>query len=293
MALSSTTILYIVELVIYLLLAPIIAYLTFRHGRHGALAFFYINAFTAVRIIADIINIVQRNQSTTNPSLAATILSSVGLSPLLLAFSGLIHEIHYFLTAHHYSNGQKLKRVRFWLWIAQLQIHTISITGMILVIIGSTGLLSAKSVSDFDTHETLRKVGSILLLLLVLGLAHYSIWMLLQCRKATSSNIRYCVLSLARWTVAAIPLIAVKIAYSVAYTFDYTNTSLSPVTGSFVVKLLLVVGAPMFAIFAMVIGTWKSKDIGGVKGVDVEKVPDHFVEQQRSSYDTSRLVGRK
>ena len=101
MALSNTTILWIVELALYLILAPATLYLSFRHGKHGALGFFYLQVFAVLRIVSDIIFIAQRNDTTYSES--AAIVSSVGLSPLILALAGFIHEEHVYLVKATHS----------------------------------------------------------------------------------------------------------------------------------------------------------------------------------------------
>lgn len=75
------------ELAIYAVLAVPVLFLLWKHGRHGFLGWGYLFLFCALRIIgsAMVINSDEANFS-------ADVISSIGLSPLLLALDGLLHE---------------------------------------------------------------------------------------------------------------------------------------------------------------------------------------------------------
>jgi hypothetical protein len=69
------------ELAIYAILALPVLYLLFRHSTAGLLGWFYLFAFCSLRIVGGALT-----------SSSAGIISSIGLSPLLLAASGILHE---------------------------------------------------------------------------------------------------------------------------------------------------------------------------------------------------------
>jgi prolipoprotein diacylglyceryltransferase len=92
--LDSTTRLAIAELVIYIFIFPIVLYLLARHGVRGLFGWIYLVAFCILRIIAaglQINNHVQETHGKT-PSITAAIVNAVGVSPLILAIAGIIHE---------------------------------------------------------------------------------------------------------------------------------------------------------------------------------------------------------
>jgi hypothetical protein len=91
---SAASRLAIAELIIYLPLLPIALSVLIRHGRHGIVGWGFLAAFCILRIIADGLQIndqVKENDGLPIDSTAA-IVNSVGISPLLLAFSGILSE---------------------------------------------------------------------------------------------------------------------------------------------------------------------------------------------------------
>ncbi len=80
----------IAQLAIFLILFQISIYVLIRYGKHGILGWLYVHIFCAVRIIGAAITI--HDEVTNSGGTASLILSSVGLSPLLLATAGVLHE---------------------------------------------------------------------------------------------------------------------------------------------------------------------------------------------------------
>lgn len=77
----TTNSLLTAELAIYAILSIPVLYLLVRHSPAGLLGWFYLFAFCSLRIVGGAIS-----------SSSAGLISSIGLSPLLLAASGLLHE---------------------------------------------------------------------------------------------------------------------------------------------------------------------------------------------------------
>lgn len=69
------------ELAIYAALSLPVLYLVVRHSPAGLLGWLYLFAFCTLRIVGGALS-----------SSSASIISSIGLSPLLLAASGILHE---------------------------------------------------------------------------------------------------------------------------------------------------------------------------------------------------------
>lgn len=72
------------ELAIYAVLSIPTIYILIKHGRTGLLGWLYLFAFCTLRIVGGAMDL--------SGNTAAGIISSVGLSPLLLATSGILHE---------------------------------------------------------------------------------------------------------------------------------------------------------------------------------------------------------
>jgi prolipoprotein diacylglyceryltransferase len=94
MGLDSITSLAVAELIIYLIVLPIVFFLLLKHGKHGLIGWLFLIAFCILRIVSDGLQINSHVQETHGkpPSVTGSIINSVGVSPLLLAISGIIHE---------------------------------------------------------------------------------------------------------------------------------------------------------------------------------------------------------
>lgn len=258
MALSNTSILSCVELALYLILSPLALFITYRHGRPGFLGYFYLNLSIAVRIAAAIAQLVDNKKEATAPSLVTTVLSSIGISPLLLAMAGLLHEIHHYLHASTATTttGKKSR----WPVFIQVQFHTLCAVGMVLLVIGSIHLIDAKTASEANAANKLRSAGAVLLFVTWLGLMQYMGWFFIRYRRAHHKSLRSTT-GLRNWVLAALLFGGAKVVYVVVYTFDHANTAINPITGSFAIKVVLVVGMQLFAVAAMTVGGLVSLNI--------------------------------
>ena len=264
MTLSSASKLYIVELVTYAILGPLTIYLLYRHGKHGLLGYFYLSTYCVLRIVTDIINLLPSNRDPTpgNVTLGPAVLSAVGLSPLLLGLSGFLHEAHVYLlhaTAQSYHQEKRTKR---WLWFIQLQVHTVCWAGMALIIAGSVklaGSSNALTTSERNSALTLRKVGMVLLLLLLASLAVYAVFLTTLSRRAASVPRGFT--PLLGGLLTSIPFLAIRDVFAAVSVFDPNNNNLNSVTGALWVKVIFIVLAPMIAVLLWCLGGWMSRNI--------------------------------
>lgn len=77
----------IIEVAVYIFFVHPATYVLFKHGKNGILGWLSIQSFCIVRIIGNILILKDGSHST-----AATIVNSIGLSPLLLGTLGILHE---------------------------------------------------------------------------------------------------------------------------------------------------------------------------------------------------------
>lgn len=75
------------KLIIYAVLLQPTFYCMVKHGRHGFLGWFYLQVFCVLRIVTS-----GRALRPNQDSKTTTIWNGVGLSPLLFACAGLLHE---------------------------------------------------------------------------------------------------------------------------------------------------------------------------------------------------------
>lgn len=80
----------ILELLIYIPSFFLSTFLVFRHGFRKNSGFFFLSTFTLTRIVGACCDLATINNPTTGLFIAAAICSAVGLSPLMLACSGLL-----------------------------------------------------------------------------------------------------------------------------------------------------------------------------------------------------------
>lgn len=77
-------------LVVYLALLNPILYCLWIHGKPGILGWAALQAFCIIRIVGSILNL--HNNKVHSTSSNSLLLSNIGLSPLLLAALGILHE---------------------------------------------------------------------------------------------------------------------------------------------------------------------------------------------------------
>lgn len=94
MTLSTREAIAVAELVVYIPAFALALLVFIRQGFTRQLGFLYLVIFTAIRIAGAAVEILSQ-QNPTNPSDAewAGILSTIGLSPLLLASTGLLKRV--------------------------------------------------------------------------------------------------------------------------------------------------------------------------------------------------------
>ena len=86
-------------------------------------------------------------------------------------------------------------------------------------------------------------------------------------------------LKLAKWTLLAGLIIGIRVIYAVVYTFDPSDTAISPVTGSIAVKAVLTVAVTLAAVIAMTFAGWTTRDAPMYRQYTLAE------EQDRESHD--------
>ncbi|KAL2053451.1 hypothetical protein ABVK25_006445 [Lepraria finkii] len=87
---DSTNSLAIATLIIYLILIQPVLYCLWKHGKRGFLGYFLLNSFCLLRIIGSAVVIHADATHTNNKN--TLLINSIGLSPLLLACAGVLHD---------------------------------------------------------------------------------------------------------------------------------------------------------------------------------------------------------
>lgn len=133
--------------------------------------------------------------------------------------------------------------------------------GTVLAAIGGSNLAKPETQSsDHSGDANLQKAGYMVLLLTVLLLAIYSCFVFVRLHASRSRGNTAVALSLLKCTMAALPFAATRVLYGVVYTFSGSR-DLSPVTGTFVVKLVLIFLVQLLATLLLVVGGVMSRNI--------------------------------
>ncbi|KIW69546.1 hypothetical protein PV04_05418 [Phialophora macrospora] len=243
MTLNSTTKLSIAELSIYVVLLLPTLWLLYKHGRAALRAFFYLIAFEILRVVAGVIQINDRNAA--YPTESGAIVSSVGLSPLLLAFSGIVNLLLSYYRASSRSPVQA--------FVPEAVIHIGAVTGIALVAFGASKLFAQNAKpSDINTGYTMFKIGAVILLATWIAVT-------LLCLQLLGTLKVQLVLSLLM--LSSCGFIGARAIYTIVYAFDHTS-SLSPFTGSFVVKLIPIFLAQLLAALSMLAVAFLTRNDG-------------------------------
>ncbi|KAI1363184.1 hypothetical protein F5Y08DRAFT_251708 [Xylaria arbuscula] len=123
------------QLAIYIVLTIPIIYLLVRHWPTGVLGWLYLFAFTTLRIVGGALSMGDHSTSG-----GASIISSIGLSPLLLATSGILHEARVY-------RGLRSSKLEWW--VVGL-FHLIVATGVALVGTGASALEQSSNATQSD-----------------------------------------------------------------------------------------------------------------------------------------------
>lgn len=172
-------------------------------------------------------------------STTATTISSIGLSPLLIGISGILHE------ARNYRNTN-LRKATEWPIVANF--HLIVLTGLGIMVSGASAF---KGVNVKPSTLTLLKVGIIVLSLAWVVLCAWSILSLLPSQRTVSApgfvggtKLLYAVLS-------SLPFIGIRMMYSVISILA-PSKSVNPTSGSYGLRIGLGFIPELIAMLALV-----------------------------------------
>jgi NADH:ubiquinone oxidoreductase subunit 6 (subunit J) len=190
------------KLALYIILAQPAIYCLFKHGKTGFIGWLYVQIFCVLRIVTGGIGLHDAGSST-----GTVILNSIGLSPLLLAASGILHE------ARRATNPRLNRRFDV---VLEVQYHALVGAAMALIIVSVINLQKGKDVSH---NETLLKVASALIALAWFLLAVWSLWSLSKTRSSSNSPVpshRGGMLLLYAVFIT-LPLLGLRLSYAIAF----------------------------------------------------------------------------
>ncbi|KAH8879160.1 hypothetical protein GQ53DRAFT_855258 [Thozetella sp. PMI_491] len=209
---------------IYVLLTPPVLYIAFRHGVKGGalLGWGYLFLFCTIKMVGAGLQLPDK------PTTGASIVASIGLSPLLLSAAGVLHEGK----THHDPKADHIRTLGF---------HILVIGGTVLVAIGSSRLSHDTDLEKTHKDQNLAKAGVVFLFIGWILLSIMSIVSASTIRRDTGRNSQNndgtrLVLAV----LLAIPFIGIRAIASLA-SITGGNPDISAATGTLGAKVGLYI----------------------------------------------------
>ncbi|MCJ1250288.1 hypothetical protein MMC30_007514 [Trapelia coarctata] len=208
-------------LIFYLPALFIASFVAYKHGFGRQAGWFFLILLALARIIGSICEIASVSSPSRGVITAFVILSSVGLSPLILAMLGLLKRVQ-----EGMANGPSVPPAVFnFLTLAP-------IAGLVLAIIGGTDLASTDP-SNVAPGHTLTRAAIIIFLVVFIILSMITIFTFFFLRSISPGEHRIL------YAVAlSIPFLLVRLIYSLLANFD-SGTTFSLSAGNVVVQAFM------------------------------------------------------
>ena len=266
----------IAELAVYIPSIALTIAIIFKHGFSKGRPWIYLILFCGLRIASAIMEIISAHNPTSRDDATwASILGSIGFSPLLLVASGLLSRVYGDLFLKKiaisltlcYSNGfiaGNTARTRL-LEILHLPI----LLALILAIVGGTRISSSDS-SKHSSGETFEKAGGAIFLVCYLGILAFTILTAAELRNLPwgEKRILYAIL-------ASLPLLAVRLVYSLLADFADDST-FNIVDGNATVQLCMAIIeefiVTVFLIGACFVATAFDSVLNGGGGIPMDQL---------------------
>ena len=208
MGLSSRTILNVVELVFYGPALLCAAWTIKKHGMRQS-GWIYLALLAIIRIVGASTGLAANSHPSQGLVETSEIAYSVGLSPLFLAWLGIILRVNEGMRSHLF----KPKLINL--------IHLPIVVGLVLAIYGGTKLFDTNPAS-VNTGVTYTRAGIMMFLVALIALSAISVSTLTRIR-----HIIDCERGLLFASLAVIPFLVVRIVYSIIVDFDRSSTIFS------------------------------------------------------------------
>lgn len=157
------------SLAIYILLLQPTLYIFYRHGWPGFLGWFYLQIFCILRIVSNALSLTApldptpfsvSSSTAGSNNQSSLIVNNIGLSPLLLATAGILHEARCARRAP--ASGSRASKLE---WHLVFHYHFLVSGALALIVAGVVLLEGSASVADFATAADFMKAGCGIVLL--------------------------------------------------------------------------------------------------------------------------------
>ncbi|OAA65878.1 hypothetical protein SPI_02665 [Niveomyces insectorum RCEF 264] len=222
----------------------LVVYLFVRHLPAGILGWFFLFSFCMLRIVGGALSLGASPSST-----STSIVSNIGLSPLLLAAGGILHE------ARSYRLKSVNKRVE---WVLGVTFHFLVATGIALLAVGVSGLASDHPQAN---DNQLLDVGLAMLAVswALLGLSVVALFFERGNYAATYSSGTTTLPKLLMSVVFALPFIGIRLFYSIV-ALTTRKPYLSPVSGALTIRVLLSFLPEVITVLGFLVAGFKTRN---------------------------------
>ncbi|PKX90562.1 uncharacterized protein P174DRAFT_514613 [Aspergillus novofumigatus IBT 16806] len=232
----------VAQLAIYSVLVCPAVYLTLYHHRRGLLGWGYLLAFCILKITGGALSIH-------SSSSGAKIISSVGISPLLLALDGILHEAR----AYRTPNLNKRSEYAFMTFV-----HVVVATGVAMVGTGAGGLAGKNPKASDQTNL---EVGMALLEACWAILTVWALWTLKDCSEKTIPGMKEGNMLL-HGVLLATAFVGIRVTYGlIAESTQKRN--LNPVAGSLGIRTVLGLLPELITSLILMFVGFRTRHIGG------------------------------
>lgn len=241
------------SLIIYIILINPAIYSLFHHGRKGILGWYLLAVFCALRIAGAALQM--HIDATGSKSMGAAIVSSIGLSPLLLATESILHEAR---TARDPAFNHRLELIKI------LNFHGIVVAGLVLVMIGVMNEMKM----DVPVPNTMMKVGVILLASAWFFLVIWALHSLKQPQQDRMAVPAFDDATLLIWgIITALPFIGCRALYALLSTFVQSASF----RDSQAVKAAMSTAPEIVTVIVLVYMGVKTKDMSKLRKMNKEQ----------------------
>ncbi|OAR02069.1 hypothetical protein LLEC1_03391, partial [Akanthomyces lecanii] len=233
---------------IYAVLIVPVFFLLVKHGKAGLLGWLYLTAFCVLRILGGALAL--------SGSKSATIIANVGLSPLLLAASGILHE----------SNSLRKTSDAKVEWAVVAAFHVLVAGATAILAVGASALQSS---SPLPSDLTKVKVGIALLTVAWIVLVGWSAQSWFRRSRTQHMEASHAGRKLIISVTLASVFIGIRVLYTLA-AFVSQKKSLSPATGTLAVRVVLILLPELAASLIFLFYGWFTRNATRSKATDGE-----------------------
>ncbi|KAF3762926.1 hypothetical protein M406DRAFT_72895 [Cryphonectria parasitica EP155] len=250
-------------------------WIAWKHGKAGMVCWQILLPAFIARIIADIYQIINKDQPMI-PTAVSTMTASAVLACISLALIGIIYECNTILPTKPKAWSEK---------IILGVLHLFNTGGIAVATYGG----SASATGEGGViNQSLYRIGTLILLFVLFSVCG---WMWPTFRKIQRYSRFHPNARPARhmfWAaVAAMAFWLLRLAYDTFYAYDHL-TELDPVMGTFGTKLVLVFGTYLGASIALLAGGWL-----GMSKIPLDMTMELVTSSEERQEDVEMLVHRK